>query len=69
MGFVGNYGVFGNVVHRFSAYAKAGTLKGVSIEARGMISTQFISTPAGWGISAMAWDDERPGLFIPDHLN
>lgn len=57
--------VFGNVAHRFSAYAKEGTLKNVPFEARGMISTQFIATPAGWRISAMAWDDERPGLSIP----
>jgi len=57
--------VFGNVAHRFSVYAKSGTLKGVPFEARGMISTQFILTPAGWKISAMAWDDERPGLSIP----
>ena len=60
--------VFGNVAHRFSAYAKSGTLKGIPFEARGMISTQFILTPAGWKMSAMAWDDERPGLSIPqDH--
>ena len=58
--------IFGNVAHRFSTYAKTGTLKGVPFEARGMISTQFISTPAGWRMSAMAWDDERPGLSIPD---
>jgi hypothetical protein len=57
--------LFGNVAHRFSSYAKSGTLKGVPFEARGMISTQFIKTPAGWKISAMAWDDERPGLAIP----
>jgi hypothetical protein len=57
--------VFGNVAHRFSAYAKSGTLKGVPFEARGMISTQFVLTPAGWKMSAMAWDDERPGLTIP----
>src|SRR2546426_6526525 len=30
--------VFGNVAHRFSAYAKSGTMKGVPFEARGMIS-------------------------------
>jgi len=59
--------IFGNVAHRFSAYAKSGTMKGVSFEARGMISTQFIRTPAGWKISAMAWDDERSGLSIPRH--
>ena len=58
--------LFGNVAHRFSTYAKRGTLKGVPFEARGMISTQFIKTPAGWRMSGMAWDDERPGLAIPE---
>jgi hypothetical protein len=58
--------IFGNVAHRFSAYEKSGTLKGLSFQARGMISTQFVLTPAGWKMSAMAWDDERPGLSIPD---
>jgi hypothetical protein len=58
--------IFGNVAHRFSAYAKAGTLNGVAFEARGMIATQFIRTPAGWKMSAMAWDDERSGLSLPD---
>ncbi len=57
---------FGNVAHRFSLYAKDGTQNGVAFEARGMITTQFISTPAGWKISVMAWDDERPGLAIPE---
>ena len=56
--------IFGNVAHRFSAYGKSGVLKGVPFEARGMISTQFVLTPAGWRMSAMAWDDERPGLTI-----
>ena len=58
--------VFGNVAHRFSAYAKSGTMKGVPFEGRGMISSQFILTPEGWKISAMAWDDERPGLSIAE---
>jgi hypothetical protein len=53
------------VAHRFSAYSKRGTQHGVSFEARGMISTQFILTEAGWRISSMAWDDERPGLSLP----
>jgi hypothetical protein len=57
--------VFGNVAHRFSAYAKSGVLKGVPFEGRGMISSQFVSTPDGWRMSAMAWDDERAGLSIP----
>ncbi len=59
--------VFGNVAQRFSAYIKSGTLKSLSFEARGMISTQFILTPAGWRMSSMAWDDERPGLKLPKH--
>ena len=57
--------VFGRVAHRFSAYAKFGSLKGAPFEARGMISTQFILTPEGWKMSSMAWDDERPGLTLP----
>lgn len=60
--------VFGRVAQRFSAYVKSGMLKGEPFEARGMISTQFILTPAGWKMSCMAWDDERPGLQIPQHF-
>jgi hypothetical protein len=57
--------IFGRVAHRFSAYAKFGSLKGAPFEARGMISTQFVLTPEGWKMSSMAWDDERPGLPLP----
>ena len=57
--------LFGSVAHRFSAYTKSGTMKGVPFEARGMISTQFVLTPQGWKMSSMAWDDERPGLSVP----
>ena len=56
--------MFGNVAHRFSVYSKSGTSAGIPFEARGMISTQFVYTPAGWKMSAMAWDDERPGLVV-----
>lgn len=58
--------IFGNVAQRFSAYEKSGTMKGVPFEARGMICTQFIATPSGWRMTAMAWDDERAGLSIPE---
>ena len=57
--------IFGNVAHRFSAYAKSGVSKGAPFQARGMISMQYVCTPAGWRISAMAWDDERPGVTLP----
>ena len=58
--------IFGNVAHRFSAYAKSGTSGGKPFDARGMITTQFVNTPSGWKMSAMAWDDERPGLSIAE---
>jgi hypothetical protein len=58
--------VFGNVAHRFSTYTKSGVLGGTPFTGCGMISTQFVRTPDGWRISSMAWDDERPGLTIPD---
>jgi DNA-binding PadR family transcriptional regulator len=58
--------IFGNVAHRFSTYTKSGVLGGVPFTGRGMISTQFVRTPDGWRISTMAWDDERPGLTIPE---
>jgi hypothetical protein len=58
--------VFGNVAHRLSTYEKRGTMDGEATEGRGVISTQFIRTPSGWRMSSMAWDDERPGLAIPD---
>jgi hypothetical protein len=57
---------FGTVAHRLSTYAKSGILNGKSFEARGMISTQFILTPDGWRMSAMAWDDESPQHEIPE---
>ena len=37
--------VFGNVAHRFSAYAKSGSMNCVPFEGRGMISSQFVLTP------------------------
>ena len=57
---------FGNVAHRFSTYEKRGTLQGEAIDGSGLISTQFVRTRSGWKMSSMAWDDERPGLTIPD---
>jgi len=58
--------IFGNVAHRFSLYEKHGLSADSTIEGRGVISIQFIATATGWKISAMAWDDERPGLTLPE---
>lgn len=57
--------VFGGVAHRLSTYGKRGVSNGEPFEGAGVISTQFVHTPGGWRISSMAWDDERPGLEIP----
>jgi hypothetical protein len=59
--------IFGNIAHRLSTYQKRGRMDGVDFAARGVISTQFVRTPDGWKMSSMAWDDERPGLSIPDN--
>jgi len=58
--------VFGNVAHRMSTYGKRGVQDGAFFAARGVISTQFVRTPDGWRMSSMAWDDERPGLELPE---
>jgi hypothetical protein len=57
--------IFGNIAHRFSTYSKRGRTGHAAFAARGVISTQFVRTPAGWKMSSMAWDDERPGLSVP----
>jgi hypothetical protein len=58
--------VFGQVAHRLSTYGKRGVTGGEPFEGAGVISTQFVLTPEGWRLSSMAWDDERPGLSIPE---
>ncbi|HEX2620614.1 MAG TPA: hypothetical protein VHL11_10710 [Phototrophicaceae bacterium] len=58
--------IFGNIAHRLSTYEKVGVNASGEFTGQGVISIQFILTPDGWKMSAMAWDDERPGLTIPE---
>jgi len=58
--------IFGRIAHRLSTYTKSTVTTAGATEARGVISTQFVETATGWRMSAMAWDDERPGLTIPN---
>ncbi|HLY27736.1 MAG TPA: hypothetical protein VKQ72_15430 [Aggregatilineales bacterium] len=58
--------IFGNVAHRFSTYEKHGVSHGAEFAGRGIISIQFVKTETTWKMSCMAWDDERPGLAIPE---
>ena len=51
--------IFGDIAQHFTSYAKEGVLDGTPFTGRGMKTLQFVRTPAGWRISAVAWDDER----------
>lgn len=51
--------IFGNIAHRFCSYKKSGILSGVPFETKGKKTIQFVNTPEGWRISAVAWDDEK----------
>jgi hypothetical protein len=56
----------GNIAGRCSVYEKSGMLDGVAFAKRGIKNLQFVRLDGRWWISALAWDDERPGLVIPD---
>ena len=58
---------FADIAHRLSAYAKYFRHRRRRMPSARKHSTQFIRTPAGRRITSMAWDDERPGLSIPDY--
>jgi hypothetical protein len=58
--------IFGNVAQRFLAYRKTGVLHGEHFNTRGMQTIQFVRKDGEWKMSAMAWDDERNGLVIPE---
>jgi hypothetical protein len=56
----------GHVVHRWSLYRKVGTKDGVAFDVYGAKSLQCVSTPDGWRIVSLAWDDARDGLSLPE---
>ncbi|NQD38093.1 DUF4440 domain-containing protein [Permianibacter sp. IMCC34836] len=60
--------IFGKIAQRFCVYQKSGMQQGQAFQAKGMKTMQFIKTPGGWKIAAVAWDDERPGLMIASDL-
>ena len=60
----GHTEVFGDIAQHFCSYAKTGVQDGAPFSGRGMKTLQFVRTPAGWRISAAAWDDERDGLAL-----
>lgn len=55
----------GHVAHRWSLYRKVGAKDGVAFDVRGVKSLQCVSTPDGWRIASLVWDDARDGLSLP----
>jgi len=51
--------IAGGIASRFSEYRKSGVLDGEPFEGGGTKTVQFVRTPEGWRISAVAWYD-RP---------
>jgi hypothetical protein len=62
----GRTDVFGDIAQHFCSYAKTGVQHGTAFTGRGRKTLQFVRTPAGWRISAAAWDDERDGRTIEE---
>lgn len=56
--------IFGHIAQRLTTYRKRWIASGTPIEVRGMKTFQFVETPRGWRICALAWDDERDGLAV-----
>ncbi|WP_257425564.1 DUF4440 domain-containing protein [Nocardioides carbamazepini] len=52
---------FGDIAQVWCTYAKSWRQGGVPARGTGAKSLQLVRTVAGWRISAVAWDDERPG--------
>lgn len=54
----------GNIAQRICVYEKSGNRMGVPFRARGAKVFQFVRTPKGWRIAAVAFDDERSDVPI-----
>lgn len=58
--------VFGDIAQAWCWYSKSWTETGEKHLEHGMKTVHLIRVGTEWRISAMAWDDERPGLKLPD---
>ena len=57
---------FGRIAHRISTYRTFLNNPDTAAE-RGVNSFQLIKTKAGWKVSSIIWDVEKPSLKIPDY--
>ncbi|MGZ8312072.1 MAG: hypothetical protein ACXWUR_08400 [Allosphingosinicella sp.] len=61
--------LFGNIAHVWSAYEARQSPGDAAPERRGINSIQLFRDPdRGWRIVAMIWDNERPGVSLPEDL-
>ena len=59
--------LFGNIAHVWSAYEAKTSPDDETPERRGINSIQLFRDPErGWRIMAMIWDNERPGVALPE---
>ena len=63
-----NQDEFGNMVHRFSAYASRRAADDPEPYGRGVNSFQLLWDEGRWWIISILWDGERPENPIPAHL-
>jgi RimJ/RimL family protein N-acetyltransferase len=52
--------IAGPIAQRWLRYEKRGELDGVPFEGAGTKALQFVRTPHGWKIAALAWSDDPP---------
>jgi hypothetical protein len=59
--------LFGNIAQVWSAYEARSALGDETPERRGINSIQLFRDPdQGWRIISMIWDNERPGVALPE---
>lgn len=61
--------IFGNIAHVWSAYEARNAPDDAVPERRGINSIQlYRDAPGRWRITAMIWDNERPGISVSESL-
>ncbi len=60
----GRMDIFGDIAQVWCRYEKSWFQGAEASEGRGMKTLQLVRTSSGWRISAIAWDDERPGVSM-----
>jgi hypothetical protein len=57
---------FGNLVHVWSTYESRHTMLDPTPFARGINSIQIVHAQGRFWLASVMWDDERPGLTLPE---